>query len=238
MKKILFILMMLMSCMTSFSQDFLTGEAIIDDHKRQRKVYHLRTAIEEANRELHNLVTDTVRGYMEVNFSLEKYQKSFELISVILNGAYTAMNIYGTSNFVANRVGEISTLLGDYYNELLSQGNIESSDLFIYQYGRELVDDLSGDVSNLVKSLRDLPLYVSGQVQCTTANLLLIIDNINKTLDSIRKHVATAHMKLVGYIRVRLSPFWNRQIFNSRDIMTIATDALGKWLQSAADASR
>lgn len=236
-KKLLLMMMLTMSSMTSFSQDFLTGEAIIDDHKRQRKVYALRTAVEEANKQLHVLVTDTVKGWKEVNFSLEKYTKSFELISLIVNCAYTAMNVYGTSNYVSGRIGEISSLMTDYYNELLSQGNIESADLFIYKYGNELVTSLYDDVNQLVKSLRDMPLYVNGKVQCTTANLLLIIDNINKTLARIRQHVARAHLKLTGYIRSRLSPFWNRRVFNSRNVATIATDALSNWLNNAAAGS-
>lgn len=231
-------MMMMMSSVTSFSQDFLTGEAIIDDHKRQRKVYAMRTAIEEANQQLHVLVTDTVKGWKEVNFSLEKYTKSFELISLIVNSAYTAMNVYGTTTFVSSRLGDISHLLTDYYNELLSQGHVESADLFIYEYGNELVTSLYDDVNQLVKSLRDMPLYVNGQVQCTTANLLLIIDNINKTLASIKQHVARAHLKLTGYIRARLSPFWNRRLYNSRNMVTIATDALSKWLENAAAGSR
>ena len=147
-------LMLLMSSMTSVAQDGVAGSgiAIVEDHKRQRRVYALRTAIEEANRELHGLVADTVKGYKEVNFSLEKYTKSFELIQLILNGAYTAMNIYGTSNYVVGRVGDISRLLTEYYNELLSQGNIESGDLFIYEWSNQLVRGLSEDVSELVRS--------------------------------------------------------------------------------------
>ena len=113
MRKIIMMLMLLMSSLTSVAQDGVLGSgiAIVEDHKRQRRVYALRTAIEEANRELHSLVADTVKGYKEVNFSLEKYTKSFELIQLILNGAYTAMNIYGTSNYVVGRVGDISSLL-------------------------------------------------------------------------------------------------------------------------------
>jgi hypothetical protein len=240
MRKIIMMLMLLMSSMTSVAQDGVLGSgiAIVEDHKRQRRVYALRTAIEEANRELHGLVADTVKGYKEVNFSLEKYTKSFELIQLILNGAYTAMNIYGTSNYVVGRVGDISRLLTEYYNELLSQGNIESGDLFIYEWSNQLVRGLSEDVSELVRSLGDMPLYINGKVHCTTANLLLIIDNINKTLNKIKERVAAAHMKIYGYIKARLSPFWNRRIYHSETVMTIATDALSRWLQNAQAGSR
>ena len=114
MRKIIMMLMLLMSSMTSVAQlDGVAGSgiAIVEDHKRQRRVYALRTAIEEANRELHGLVADTVKGYKEVNFSLEKYTKSFELIQLILNGAYTAMNIYGTSNYVVATCSSMSGLV-------------------------------------------------------------------------------------------------------------------------------
>ena len=239
-RKIFFILLLLMSALTSVAQDGVLGSgiAIVEDHKRQRRVYALRTAIEEANRELHSLVADTVKGYKEVNFSLEKYTKSFNLIDQVLNGAYTAMSIYSTSNFVVQRVGDISSLLTEYYNELLSQGNIESGDLFIYEWSNQLVQGIAEDMNQLIHSLADIPLYVNGKVQCTTANFLLIIDNINKTLNMIKERVAAAHMKIYGYIKSRLSPFWNRRIYNSETVMTIATDALSRWLQNATDASR
>lgn len=232
MKKMLLMVMLLVSSLTSVAQDIASIEALVDDHKRQRRVYALRSGIEEANKELHALVADTVKGYKEINFTLEKYTKSFELITLIMNSAYTAMNIYGTASFVTGRVTEIGSLLSEFYNDLLKEGNIESSDMFIYKYGEELVTGLASDVSELVKSLGDMPLYINGKVQCTTANLLLIIDNINQTLDSTRKRVARAHLKLLGYIKARLSPFWNRKIFKSRDVMTIATDAFDHWLQN------
>lgn len=230
--KVILILMLLMSGVTSVAQDVITTEAIIDDHKRQRKYYRLRSMIEEMNRELHEQVADTVNGYKEVNISLEKYTKCFDLITLIMQGCYTCMNIAGTATYVAGTVNDINKLLQDFYHECTARGDITTTDIFIYTYGQQLVSDLSGDISSLVSSLGDLVLYVSGKVQCTTANLLFIIDNINKTLDKIREHIKLAHIKLMGYIGARISPFFNAKLFGSKTLFDIATDAFGRWMES------
>ena len=42
----------------------------------------------------------------------------------------------------------------------------------------------------------DLAAYMTGAMECSTANLMLILNSINKTFDDIEFHIRSAYLKL------------------------------------------
>ena len=213
--------------------DWGTTALINLNGKRAGTLMLVRSAIEEGNVALHSAVADTTRAYKEVNVNLDKYYKACEIIDAIINGACTVVNVYTTYDVVKDRLGGIRNVLQEYADECLAHGRIETSDTLIIRIGNGMVSAVAGDVDDLLSSLYDLALYVTGVGDCRTARLIEIIQNINDTLNAIKEHVTDAYMKMLSYVKARVSPFWNRRVFHSRNVADIAHGAFEKWMQNS-----
>lgn len=236
----LFILAPASKSMAQYGFDVLSLEALITDHKGVRDSLKLRNTIEAGIVVLHELVNDTVMGYKEVNRQLDKYQRSFDIINVIVSGACTVMKGYTTYNAVKDRLTGIGEVLQEFEKECLEQGNIETSDTLIINVSKRMVEKIIDDADALKSSLGDLMAYAVGDpktkvgiMEMTTARLFEIINNINDALDAIREHVTEAYVKILQYCKARMSPFWNRKVFHSQSVGQIARGALEIWLNNA-----
>lgn len=59
--------------------------------------------------------------------------------------------------------------------------------------------------ANLEHSTANLELlYATGAAACSTSDLLLILTNINNSLDNINKHLNKAYFETWRYIQVRI----------------------------------
>ena len=76
-----------------------------------------------------------------------------------------------------------------------------------------------------------LAAYASGQVCCTTASLMLMIDNINKSLDRIKDIVNSAYYQTWKFIQARTS-YWKSEIYRSKTIRQMATEAFDRWMEA------
>lgn len=245
MKKLLFSLLVLLMPASGIQAqtidfDVLSLEALIKDHKGVRDSLMLRNTIEAGIVVLHELVNDTVMGYKEVNRQLDKYQRSFDVINVIVSGACTVMKGYTTYNVVKDRLSGIGEVLQTFEKECLEQGNIETSDTLIIKVSKRMVEKVIDDADALKTSLGDLMAYAVGDpktkvgvMEMTTARLFEIINNINDALDAIREHVTEAYVKILQYCKARMSPFWNRKVFHSQSVGQVARGALEIWLNNA-----
>ena len=76
---------------------------------------------------------------------------------------------------------------------------------------------------------------ISGVRNCTTADLMLILNDINTSIDEIVVSIRGAYMELWAYMTVRMG-FWKKDYFLARSIKDIANDALGRWLGNSVQA--
>ena len=81
---------------------------------------------------------------------------------------------------------------------------------------------------NLYRSVSDLILYATGAAVCSTADLYLILMNINNSLDNIRTHLNRAYFETWRYIQVRIG-YWKRQVYRAKTKEEIINDAFGRW---------
>ena len=97
-EKIFLMLLMLVPTMVraQYSFDFLSVEALIDDHKRIRSVLMARSGVEQANELLHQYSSEANVDYDSLNVKLDKYTKCFDIIDVIYNGGVTVLNVKNT----------------------------------------------------------------------------------------------------------------------------------------------
>ena len=152
-----------------YSFDFLSVEALIDDHKRIRSVLMARSGVEQANELLHQYSSEANVDYDSLNVKLDKYTKCFDIIDVIYNGGVTVMNVKNTYDDVSDRITQLKDLLERFTTQLTLRGNIVSSDTIIINACDRAVNQVLVDGRELTNSLYELAQYAVG------ARLLFII---------------------------------------------------------------
>ncbi len=226
-----------------FNFDHVSVEAFIKDHKDVRSELIVRAAVEEGNAILHSWTNDTIKGYKTVNDLLDKYDRYFDMINLVISGACTVIHVKKSAETVSDRLSGMGTLMADFNRKCLSQGKIETSDVLILEIGDHMVAAIVDDVQELVKSLSKLLVYQGatnalGLTAMSTKNLIVILENINDSIDHIVQIVSGAYLKLRAYILARMGPFFRRAVYRSRSPMEIGTEALGRWMQAYQDGSR
>lgn len=80
----------------------------------------------------------------------------------------------------------------------------------------------------LYKSVSDLVLYATGAAACSTSDLLMVLEAINRSLDNIERHLNRAYFETWRYIQVRIG-YWKAKVYRSRTMREILDDAFGRW---------
>ena len=182
---LLFLMLVPLAGRAQWSFDFLSVEALIDDHKRVRSVLLARSGLEQANELLHKYSKEAGVEYDSLNVKLDKYTKCFDIIDVIYKSGVTVVNVRNTYSDVSDKVSQLSTLIEDFMNKCTLQGNIVSSDTIIVGACRRCVEQVGEDGQQLINSLIELAQYASGLRHITTEKLLTVMESINESLDNI-----------------------------------------------------
>ena len=119
-------------------------------------------------------------------------------------------------------------MLEAYHKKCLSRGNIVSTDTLIITVNVHALQRITDECDNLYKSVSDLVLYATGAAACTTSDLLLVISNINTSLDNIQRHLNKAYFDTWRYIQVRIG-YWKRQVYRAKTKEEMVQDAFGRW---------
>ena len=230
MYRIVFLLMMLSPSVAraQWSFDFLSVEALIDDHKRVRSVLLARSGIEQANELLHQYSSEANVEYDSLNVKLDKYTKCFDVIDLIYNGGVTVINIKNTYDDVSDRIGQLKDLLQDFTTKLTLRGNIVSSDTIILNACQQAVAQVLEDGKQLSTSLADIALYAIGAKHTTTADLFATMECINRSLENIRAVIDHTYYVVYKYATIRLN-YFKRTLYRSKTISEMANDAFARW---------
>ena len=203
-------------------------EAMISNHKTVKAMLELRALAEEGVRAYHKKSMKTMEDYTSVNKKLDRYRKCFDIIDLILNGTATGFHTY-------NSFGNCKRNLSAYKKEILLHGAVWSSDTIILNASQRAVEGVFKGVSELRKSYLELSELVSGIRNCTTSDLMIILNDINDSIDKIESSIRHSYMELWAYMTVRMG-FWKKEFFMARSIKDIANDALGRWLGNSVQA--
>ena len=231
--KISFILLcMLMflplSVKAQFGMDVSSIEAYINDHKEQRSILLVRSTLEASNKLLHDYSSEANIDYKNINKELDKYTRAFDVIDILYQSLRTSLNVYHTYETVSTRIGDYKDMLEAYHKKCLSRGNIVSTDTLIITVNVHALQRITDECDNLYKSVSDLVLYATGAAACTTSDLLLVISNINTSLDNIQRHLNKAYFDTWRYIQVRIG-YWKRQVYRAKTKEEMVQDAVGRW---------
>jgi hypothetical protein len=222
--------------------DEATILALIQDHKDVRAKMMVRSAVEEGNALLLQWENDTIKGYKKINDLLDKYDKYFDILDLILRGANTVIKLHRNYTTISDRIDDMRKLLTDFNESCLKTGKIEYSDKIIIDIGTDMIKAVNDDVENLYTSLKKILMYqgagsATGLMAMSTKNLIEILDTIDQCFDHITKVINRSYIKLRGYILARLGPFFRRTLYRSRPVSEVAADALTRWLEVSRRAS-
>lgn len=211
-------------------------EAMIHNHKTVKAVLELRLLAEEGVHTYHKKSMRTMEDYASVNKKLDRYRKCFDIIDLILNGTATGFHAYNSFENCKRNLSSYHKLLDTYNKEILLHGAVWSSDTIILNASQRAVEGVYKGVSLLRKSYMGLAELVSGVRNCTTADLMEILNDINGGIDGIDSSIRNSYMELWAYMTVRMG-FWKKSFFMARTVKEIAADALGRWLGNSVKAS-
>ena len=215
-------------CNAQYGFDAASVEAYIIDHKEQRSLLLVRSTLEASNKLLHDYSSKANIDYKDINRELDKYTRAFDVIDVLYQSLRTSINIYNTYETISDRVGDYKEMLDDFNRKCLERGDIVSTDTQIIAINVRAIAKIADEGDNLYRSVCDLVLYATGAAACSTSDLLLILTNINNSLDNIRKHLNQAYFETWKYIQVRIG-YWKRQVYRAKTMQEIVNDAFGRW---------
>lgn len=215
-------------CNAQYGFDAASVEAYINDHKEQRSLLLVRSTLEASNKLLHDYSSKANIDYKDINRELDKYTRAFDVIDVLYQSLRTSINLYNTYETISDRVIDYKDMLNDFNRKCLERGNIVSTDTQIIAINVRAIGKIADEGDNLYRSVSDLVLYATGAAACSTSDLLLILTNINNSLDNIRKHLNKAYFETWKYIQVRIG-YWKRQVYRAKTMQEIVNDAFGRW---------
>lgn len=208
--------------------DIVSVEAYINDHKKQRSLLLARSTLEYSNQLLHEYSCEETGKYKEVNIDLDRYTRAFDVIDVMYQSLRTVLNVKDTYSSVSDRIGDYKTMLEAFHEKILKHGNIEPSDALILTINEKAIRDIANEGEHLYKSVSDLVLYATGAAACSTSDLLMVLESVNKSLDSIEQHLNRAYIETWRYIQVRIG-YWKSKIYRERTKREIIDGAFGRW---------
>lgn len=211
--------------------DFVSVEAYINDHKKQRSLLLARSTLELSNQLLHEYSSDATVEYKTLNVDLDKYTRAFDVIDVLYQSLRTSLNVYSTYNTVSDRITDYKNLLEDYREKVLERNKIAVSDTIIISVNLRCIQKIADEGQHLYRSVSDLVLYATGAAACSTSDLLLILESINTSLDNIERHLNRSYFETWRYIQLRMG-YWKEAVYRTKTKRQLIDDAFGRWREA------
>ena len=231
MRKLIFMLIVLLSPLKMMAQwgfDVVSVEAYINDHKKQRSLLLARSTLEYSNKLLHQYSSEQTSNYKEINVELDKYTRAFDVIDVLYQSLRTSMNAVNTYENVSDRISDYKKLLNDFNSQVVKRKHIELADTMLISINIKAIANIAKEGEYLYKSLSDLVLYATGAAACSTADLLVVMESINTSLDNIEKMLNTAYFDTWRYIQLRMG-YWKEKVYRTKTKKEMIDDAFGRW---------
>lgn len=211
--------------------DFVSVEAYINDHKKQRSLLLARSTLELSNQLLHEYSSDATAEYKTLNVDLDKYTRAFDVIDVLYQSLRTSLNVYSTYNTVSERITDYKNLLEGYKEKVLDRNKIAVSDTIIISVNLRCIQKIADEGQHLYRSVSDLVLYATGAAACSTSDLLLVLESINTSLDNIERHLNRSYFETWRYIQLRMG-YWKEAVYRTKTKRQLIDDAFGRWREA------
>ena len=211
--------------------DFVSVEAYINDHKKQRSLLLARSTLELSNQLLHEYSSGATVEYKTLNVDLDKYTRALDVEDVLYQSLRTSLNVYSTYNTVSDRITDYKNLLEDYREKVLERNKIAVSDTIIISVNLRCIQKIADEGQHLYRSVSDLVLYATGAAACSTSDLLLVLESINTSLDNIERHLNRSYFETWRYIQLRMG-YWKEAVYRTKTKRQLIDDAFGRWREA------
>ncbi|MCD8236355.1 MAG: hypothetical protein LUD00_06805 [Prevotellaceae bacterium] len=208
--------------------DVVSVEAYINDHKKQRSLLLARSTLEYSNQLLHEYSSKEMGKYKELNVDLDKYTRAFDVIDVMYQSLRTVLNVRSTYQTVSDRIGDYKSLIEDFNEKVIKRKHIELADTMLVSINKKAIEHIAYEGQQLYHSVNDLVLYATGAAACSTSDLLMVLDNINNSLDLIEKYLNQAYFQTWRYVQLRMG-YWKEKVYRTKTKAEILEDAFGRW---------
>ena len=142
-------------------------------------------------------------------------------------------------------IGTVEAYINDHKQQrslLLVRSTLEHSNKLLHEYSRKedtlilsinarAIRMIAQEGEYLYKSVSDLVLYATGAAACSTSDLLMVLNSINYSLDTIERHLNRAYFETWRYIQVRIG-YWKEKVYRTKSKRELIDDAFGRWRQS------
>lgn len=215
--------------------DKASTEAFIADHKKYGAILTSRAILETANRNIFAESNEQLTRFKNLSDSLDKYRKFFDWVDLGVNTLQTATHMRKTYENVKRNLNLYVNLLNEYKTNVLDNTaltihtKMHPRDIVIAQTATETISDLSGLVADLGRDVAQIMIYVMPGTYCTARDLMIIIENINVTLDRIDYRVYAAYYDTFKYIRFRMGYWLSWEYYKRRPQIEINEEALERW---------
>ena len=229
------ILLLMMLCPTvvkaQFTFDIVSVETYINDHKKQRSLLLARSTLEYSNKLLHEYSSEETVIYKELNFDLDKYTRAFDVIDVMYQSLRTVLNVKSTYENVSERITDYKNLIYDFNTRVIQRKHIELADTILIAINLKAIQNIAYEGEQLYRSVSDLVLYATGAAACSTADLMMVLESINNSLDSIERHLNKSYFESWRYIQLRMG-YWKEKVYRTRTKQEMIDDAFGRWREA------
>lgn len=211
-----------------WSFDIASIEAYINDHKKQRSLLLARSTLEYSNKLLHEYSRKETVGYKDLNMDLDKYTRAFDVIDVMYQSLRTVLNVKDSYETIRERLSDYEKLMRDFNEKIIQRKRIELADTVLIGIQARAIRNIADEGEHLYKSFTDLVLYATGAAACSTADLLVVLDAINLSLDNIQSHLNRSYFDTWRYVQVRIG-YWKEKVYRRKSIREMADDAFSRW---------
>lgn len=211
-----------------WSFDIASIEAYINDHKKQRSLLLARSTLEYSNKLLHEYSREETVGYKDLNMDLDKYARAFDVIDVMYQSLRTVLNVKDSYETIRERLSDYEKLMRDFNEKIIQRKRIELADTVLIGIQARAIRNIADEGEHLYKSFTDLVLYATGAAACSTADLLVVLDAINLSLDNIQSHFNRSYFDTWRYVQVRIG-YWKEKVYRRKSIKEMADDAFSRW---------
>jgi hypothetical protein len=225
----IWLLLFLPVCMQAqLKFDYTSVESYIHDHKNQRSLLIARATLEYGNQLLQDYSKDQVEDYKELNFDLDRYTRAFDVIDMMYQSLRLGMNVYSTYDNLSDRLNGYKNMLDEFNEKIIRRNKLSLADTLLVRINYRAIRNLSAECRYLYQSVYDLVVYVSGAAACSTAELIVILESINTSLDRIRELVNKAYITTWNYIQVRIG-YWKEKVYRTQTKQQMIENAFKRW---------
>lgn len=212
------------------------------DHQRTIYTYSIaRVASQEARELVQRDLKSNMINFQNIDRALDKAQKAFSIIDLLINSGVTYIKIKNTVNDVKDTYSGTKKLIDSYMNRCLLRKNIKEGDTIFISSCKNMIDIVYGGVGDITDllgitdhgGLIELVGFVgAGSLSCSTDEMLYILDEISACCTKISKDLKKEYYRLWQYMQLRIG-YWKDLPDPRSETKEICRNSIERWLRSA-----